>query len=255
MSRYASKARPGTRVDTWLSPGVNVLQPSSLSPAAWFDASDIATITSSGSPAKVSQWDDKSGNGRHVVQATAAAQPTTGTATQNGLNVLVFGGSQDLKKSSSAIDSDLTIFSVFRVITPTTLIMPGVLLNNGNAGRPLDRLHVSNRDNRTNIGTITVSSVGALFRTWTTFNVLTMCYSKTTSSSPRLFEYSNNQLVFRQTDTETHTVTDQKICIGRRDDGSTNLNGEIAEIIIFGSILSDAERTGIYNYLVQKWGI
>lgn len=51
--------------------------PAQLGPSVvsmWFDASDSATLTLNG--ATVSQWDDKSGNGRHAVQATAASQPT-----------------------------------------------------------------------------------------------------------------------------------------------------------------------------------
>lgn len=42
--------------------------------ALWLDAADASTITLNGST--VSQWKDKSGNGRHVAQATAANQPT-----------------------------------------------------------------------------------------------------------------------------------------------------------------------------------
>jgi hypothetical protein len=40
----------------------------------WFDAADAGTITLNGST--VAQWDDKSGNSKHAVQATAASQPT-----------------------------------------------------------------------------------------------------------------------------------------------------------------------------------
>jgi hypothetical protein len=59
-----------------------------LSPTLWVDASDTDTITESSG--KVSQWDDKSGNGYDLTQATAAKKPTTGTRTLNGLNVLDF---------------------------------------------------------------------------------------------------------------------------------------------------------------------
>jgi hypothetical protein len=62
------------------------------------DASDTSTITEAGGD--VSQWDDKSGNARHVIQATGANQPTTGANTQNGLNVLDFDGDDFLAKTS-----------------------------------------------------------------------------------------------------------------------------------------------------------
>lgn len=58
----------------------------------WLDASDAGSITASGSPLKVSQWNDLSGNAKHAVQATGSLQPTTGATTQNGLNVLDFSG-------------------------------------------------------------------------------------------------------------------------------------------------------------------
>ena len=45
--------------------------PSGLSPAAWYKAESGITLNGS----NVSQWDDQSGNGRHLVQATSARQP------------------------------------------------------------------------------------------------------------------------------------------------------------------------------------
>ena len=47
--------------------------PARISTALWLDAADASTITLNGST--VSQWSDKSGNGRHVSQSTAAGQP------------------------------------------------------------------------------------------------------------------------------------------------------------------------------------
>jgi len=47
--------------------------PNLISSALWLDAADTSTVTLNGST--VSQWADKSGNGRNVVQATAANQP------------------------------------------------------------------------------------------------------------------------------------------------------------------------------------
>ena len=41
---------------------------------AWYDADDASTITKNASDL-VSQWDDKSGNGKHAVQSTESAKP------------------------------------------------------------------------------------------------------------------------------------------------------------------------------------
>jgi hypothetical protein len=47
--------------------------PADITTLAWYDASDASTITEAAGA--VSQWDDKSGNSRDVVQATGSKQP------------------------------------------------------------------------------------------------------------------------------------------------------------------------------------
>lgn len=64
-----------------------VFSPLDLSPAMWLDASDASTITASSG--KVSQWSDKSGNGRHMTQGTGLLQPAY-NETKNGKNVVTF---------------------------------------------------------------------------------------------------------------------------------------------------------------------
>lgn len=56
--------------------------------AAWWDASDAASITLNSTT--VSEWRDKSGNARHLTQATAARQPTYQSSAQNGLAAIAF---------------------------------------------------------------------------------------------------------------------------------------------------------------------
>jgi hypothetical protein len=85
--------------------------PSDLSGlVAWWDASDTATITHSSNA--VSQWNDKSGNGYHLVQSTGAAKPTTNTRTQNGLNCLDFDGGDVMTGSISLGLTNFTIVVV-----------------------------------------------------------------------------------------------------------------------------------------------
>jgi hypothetical protein len=43
--------------------------------------------------------------------------------------------------------------------------------------------------------------------------------------------------------------------IGTRDDFGTKMNGSFAELLIFGSALSDADRLAMDNYLSVKYGI
>jgi len=62
--------------------------PGLITTTAWYDASDASTITTSGS--NVTDWLDKSGDGKHLTQGTVGDQPALVAGAMNGLNVLEF---------------------------------------------------------------------------------------------------------------------------------------------------------------------
>ncbi len=86
--------------------------PAQLVCAAWYDAADASTIHTDNA-ATVYRWDDKSGNGRHQRQGTATLQPTTGSRSMNGVNVLNFQ-SDYMESSLQNIPSGT--FSVYTVM-------------------------------------------------------------------------------------------------------------------------------------------
>ncbi len=75
--------------------------PTETTTALWFDAADASTITETSG--NVSQWADKSGNGRNATQATGAAQPDSG-GTHNGLNTINFNGSSEFFRLGTGLD-------------------------------------------------------------------------------------------------------------------------------------------------------
>lgn len=83
----------------------------------WLDAEDTATITLNGST--VSQWDDKSGAGNHVSQATATAQPLYQAAGFNGKPCCDFDNVDDFLGNSSVTNltntGDLFFAAVFQM--------------------------------------------------------------------------------------------------------------------------------------------
>jgi hypothetical protein len=85
-------------------PKVSLWTPAKIATSLWLDASDPATITES--VGSVSQWDDKSGNGNNVIQASGVNQPETGVRDINGLNVLDFDGSDSMTRGALASRSD-----------------------------------------------------------------------------------------------------------------------------------------------------
>ena len=70
------------------SPGFTQWDPALISTALWLDAADTSTVTTvSGA---VSQWNDKSGNGRHAAQSNAALRPSFSS------NSIAFNGTSHL---------------------------------------------------------------------------------------------------------------------------------------------------------------
>ena len=88
--------------------------PASITTALWLDAADAATVTTvSGA---VSQWNDKSGNNRHAVQATQASQPSATANTINSKTVITFDGSNDFMDVSTTVlqgQTEPNLFYVF----------------------------------------------------------------------------------------------------------------------------------------------
>jgi hypothetical protein len=74
--------------------------PATLSPLAWYDASDTATLTVASN--LVSQWNDKSGNGYNLTQGTSVERPDSGLTTRNGLNVVDFDGAASMAAATAA---------------------------------------------------------------------------------------------------------------------------------------------------------
>ena len=74
--------------------------------ALWLDADDASTITLNGS--NVSQWDDKSGNGRNASQATASFQPTYLATGFNGKPTLQTDGSDALELGVTSLGRNVS---------------------------------------------------------------------------------------------------------------------------------------------------
>jgi hypothetical protein len=71
-----------------VGPNQRLWTPSLITTALWLDAADASSVTTvSGN---VSQWNDKSGNGRNAAQSTAGNRPAYQSAAQNGLNAVRF---------------------------------------------------------------------------------------------------------------------------------------------------------------------
>jgi hypothetical protein len=100
--------------------------PDQITTIGWWDTSDTASITESGGA--VSNVAEQKG-GVPLLQTNGSLQPTTGTRTQNSLNVIDFDGSEDLRMTNN---------SSFAIAQPTNVSFISVhgvdVINNNSDG-------------------------------------------------------------------------------------------------------------------------
>lgn len=236
-----------------VAPGLSIAATASFTPTditdlfMWFDASNAASITSSGSPAKVSQWNDLSGNSRHLVQATSAKQPYTGTQTQNALNAIEFDQARATTMTWALADytrdDPCTIFTVVK----------------RTAG---SRVHFSMGDDNgwavtTNGGT---GVYGALFGglTWIDAGASTTAWVRHTFTYVGNAAGTKTYVVYRDgtsvgTGTNSASVMSGSFWAGGDPSGTQSLH--FAEVLIYKRVLNSTERGQVDTYLSAKWGI
>ncbi|MBU6221748.1 MAG: fibronectin type III domain-containing protein [Planctomycetes bacterium] len=260
----------------------------------WADASDASTLydaTSGGSlvaaDGGVARWQDKSGNSRHFTQATSGSRPLRKTGQQNGLATLRFDGTNDSMSIASstatfkfAHDGDSTLFIVYKAGTtanPNTLYaIIGNGLNDGSLDfqtgfylRWDDRGEVPYQDQSVyvvaNNGSPRYVGVSAA-NTFPTnvFNLQTIVSNPQDSTIANRATIRKNGGSAVSVDTSgtnagtalpTANAT-QDLRIGATSGTATwFLAGDIAEIIMYDSALSDANRALVESYLTSKWGL
>ena len=204
----------------------------------WYDASDASSFTYS-SGTLVSQWNDKSGNARHLTQSTVSLQPDRST-TRNGLATVQSDGTDDYLATSA-----------FTMTQPITVVMalfwrPYFLLGpfrsvDGNLsvmdrGGPSVAAKANATDTWVETGVTAGPSVTGQVQVWT------FVFSGVTSTA-----YKNSMPGFTFSPGTTGTTTGVRL-------GSPSLWGEHAEVCIYNRMLTTTERERVEAYLMNKWG-
>ena len=226
----------------------------------WFDAADESTIThSSGS---VSQWNDKSGNAWHASQPTAAAQPTTGLVTLNGLNVIDFDGVDDFL-ATAANSPELTALTFAVVARHDTF-----------GGSGYGRVLEIDTERRLNVSTVTgtpatennfefaLASATPLRRFSADNTAPTAAWSivvathsgGTDVTSLDIRKNGANVNDFAETGTLGASLN-KALVLGNRLDGLRGHDGGIAEIVVSSVALTGADLASLEQHLASKWGL
>lgn len=227
--------------------GDTLWTPSQITTTAWYDASDTTTITESGGA--VSQLSDKSTNNYHATQVTAAKQPTTGTRTINGLNVLDFDGTDDsLAIAHSALYSIPATCYLFTVAqldgsTANAIICASQSLNR-KWGLDLDT---------DGTDTLTIRS-GSSQRAIGTAGTLDLAiWAQEADGAGNLKARKSGNLIYDGTPSAADATSDN-LHIGSRVGTGNYFDGIIAEIIRIDSSIDTDTRYRIEGYLANKWG-
>lgn len=228
----------------------DIVQPSAVTGlVAWYKADALTGLTD-GAP--VSSWTDSSGTGRHITQATGAAQPTYIANGVNYLPVVRFDGVDDYLRYSGSSPIGIpsrTVFVVMKWIDPTMDWSPILGNTNGNTAYFGD-VDSSNR---------------IVHQTWSWSQIVNgLVYNNgaAMASSTLLRDKLNFQLVeLIPTTTIANTWLDN-IGLSYLDLSPTppaNRNrythADYAEVIIYNTVITETERKGIEAYLSYKYNI
>lgn len=226
--------------------GLIPLQIQNLS--CWLDAADASTITSSGG--LISAWKDKSNNACNATQATGGNQPSTGSATINGLNAIGFNGSSSffsLAKNLNFVDG-----SLFVVLTQT-IAQRGMIMSLGTSNKQIrlesdTRLGVAASNNNWVSG----GGLGTI-NTTMTLGLNTPSIAGFVGDTTLTF-YKNNTSETGGV-SRVNTTAFNLVNIGSFNGASTWLGANIGEIVFYSRVLTSTEILAINRYLANKWSI
>jgi hypothetical protein len=218
---------------------------------AWYDGSQLNTMTVDGSN-RISQWDDLSGNGLHISQATESKMPIVGTL--NGLVAPLFASasSQVLFGTGSPITgAPMTTFAVFN---STVSVAQQLVTWVGSSGNEYFATGIAFLKARSTAYAFSGEGgpVHALSTLDTTLGdaILAVSVEETTQRSIR--QDGGNE----GTESTTMTPILADISLGGADSaGSLGLTGHIGEVLFFDRLMTTKERTEIERYLAAKWGV
>lgn len=207
----------------------------------WLDAADSSTLTLVGS--SVTQWNDKSGNGRNVTQATTT--PTDRRPTYSS-GVLNFNGA-----------NFFTGTNTFSVLNSGTLF--AVARHSGTRGRAIDI-----RNNTMSLGIEFGTTPDLFFHNssgqWIqnfangTNALQIMVVTRNESSAPQ-YARNGTSLISFTTSQLSSANNGSLYNIGSDSGVAEFLNGILCEILHYETYLTTSQRQQVETYLATKWGL
>jgi hypothetical protein len=219
--------------------------PANITTALWLDAADASTITQSSN--LVSQWNDKSGNGRNATQASSTLRPLYSASRINGKPAIYSDGIDDLMVFGSAVcPNNFTIIAVGQV-NSTDNIKSFVFnqFTTGVAGRTQASFVRGDSSAFFQLGAFI--SVSSAF----TLNANQLCeWSRVAGTGTITVNATNTN-----TGALTDTIDSGNSSIFGRSFGAVYSQVTIGELVIVANGASIDNRQKLEGYLAHKWGL
>ena len=224
----------------------------------WLAADAGITTNLSGG---VTDWADQSSNGNDAVQLDEASAPLLVADAVNGKPVLHFNSSspQFLEVSDSGtafITDDFTTFAVARFAGSYPVLRQNVWSKcNGGVAGPVDWWFNTTTGapfGYRGDGTSFAGTGGGLRGpALDQFSVLGMTVTAADGVMAHHLGFADNGTSVAL----TTTASAGPLRIGRRTDGGTQINGDLAEVLIYDHALSASDRSNVVAYLSGKYGV
>ena len=224
--------------------------PAAITTALWLDAADASTVTTvSGA---VSQWNDKSGNSRHVSQGTAGNRPVVATASVNSLNTILFTQTSTLSGSIKELRSSAAYTanrgSIFIVLKPASSQQAfASVFQSRNQG--LEGFRSAPAPNNQNTVTSNIAN---------TIGRINGTPIQTFSASQNFHTYSANTALILGAVYPAASNISFAWSVGRDqilEDNGRGFNGEVAEVVVLPQVDTTATHERIEGYLAHRWGL
>ena len=214
----------------------------------WLDPTDNATITQSGGTA--SQWNDKSGVGNNVVQATAGKQFAVTASGINSKQVMTCASTKYMNGTMAG--GALSAWTIMMVCKPTTLSQFDALIAGTTGAGNLTLEAGSAPTNLDNwifgVGAICATGVGS-FSTGTVY-----CVTWTYGSGTISIAFNNGTATTAASASRTLPAL-LNVC-GDPTANFTSFRGLLGDVCGYTRVLSGTEQTNLYtNYLKPKWSL
>lgn len=210
---------------------------------AWYDSSDVASLTITSN--KVSQWNDLSGNGHNLTQATAGLRPLYNASPRliNGVTVPEWtaGAAEAMASTCPMDDRTATLFAVFQ---PDNITIAKCLAGDTQGGGWEIRMTAAVSHLKSTVAVLATSSLAIQ-------SGVPQVYCSAMDAATHFFNWPGG---VQNTTAEATTFTaGRTLKLGCDTSDAIVWNGLIAEVLIYSSTLSAANVSANLSYLAGKW--